>query len=107
MARIEATAEAVVVEGELLEEDCEKFEEALFSLRRSKVTWTTVDLSRVTAAAPGPINLLFAAWLDMFKQKRAPYLDAAEHIWRMLGKAAVDQRFLGKPAASVRIAQPG
>ena len=94
MVLIEAAVDAVVVEGELLEGACEQFGWALDSLRRSGITGATVDLSRVSIAASEPIRLLFALWLDMFKQGRAPHLKAPPYIWQMLGKAAVDQGFL-------------
>ena len=100
MALIEAAVDAVVVEGELLDGACEQFGRALDSLRESGITGATVDLSRVSMAASEPIRLLFAAWLDMYKQGRAPYLKAPSHIWQMLGRAAVDQGFLKRPAAS-------
>lgn len=102
VARIEVGLDSVVVEGRLQKEACEEFEEALDSLRRSEVAWAMVDLSRVTAATAEPIGLLFAAWLDMFKQGRPPYLRVPNHIWRMLGKAAVDHGFSRKSAGSVR-----
>ena len=104
MARIEMGLDSVVVEGKLQQEACEEFEEALDSLRRSEVAWAMVDLSRVTAATAEPIGLLYAAWLDMFKRGRPPYLRAPNYIWRMLGKAAVDHGFSMKSAGS---AQPG
>ncbi len=102
MVHIETTAEEVVVKGELLDEACEEFTKALESLRRSRFTWTAVDLSRVTAATERPISSLFALWLDMFRQRRAPYINAPEHIWRMLGRAAVDQRFISKHTGDVQ-----
>jgi hypothetical protein len=110
MVRIEVAGGAVVVEGELVEEACGEFEQALDSLRWSKVGRPTVDLSRITAAAARPVGLLFAAWLDMFSQGRAPYLKAPPCIWQMLGQAAVDQGFRKRDAqgaSGVRIGRTG
>ncbi len=105
--RIEVAADAVVVEGRLHDDACEEFERALETLKTSSVVWTTVDLSRVTTATPRPIATLFTVWLDLYRQRRAPFLKVSDEIWHMLGKAAVDQGFLRKPATSLRVRQAG
>ena len=105
MARIEAGPDTVVVEGELPEEACEELEEALDALRGSRITLATVDLSRVTTAASKPVGLVFALWLDLFRQGRVLDLVAPGHVWDVLGRAGVDQMFMKKPAPSMRIGQ--
>ncbi len=96
-ARIDVADDAVVVEGELMDDSCGEFERALESLRTSRVIWTTVDLSRVTSAARGPIEVLFTVWLDLFREGRAPFLKATDEVWHMLGRAAVERGFMKKP----------
>ncbi len=103
MVHIEVAADAIVVEGDLLEEACEEFAEALDSLRRSTATRATVDLFGTTAAASKAIGLLFALWLDTFSHGRALHLLAPGYVWAMLGKAAVEHMLTGKPGRGVQI----
>ncbi len=98
MVRIDVAQGAVVVEGALMNEACGQFRSALESLRGSRITQATVNLSRVTIAAREPIGLLYILWLDLSRRGRAPYIDAPAFIWQMLGRIAVEQGLLKRIA---------
>ena len=107
MALVESGPEIAVFEGELMFDDgdegneaCEEFEKALEGLRRSGVKIPIVDLARVTAVSAKPAELLFTMWLDLIGEGRAFVLLAQDHVWEMLGRAAVDQMLVKRPAGA-------
>ncbi len=107
MALLESGPEIAVFEGELVfdegNEACEEFEKALEGLQRSGVRIPTVDLARVTAVSAKPADLLFTMWLDLIREGRAFVLLAPDHVWEMLGRAAVDRMLVKRPASASRL----
>lgn len=100
MVYVEPTDDTVLVVGELLSEQaCARFERALNSLRESAHDVATVDVARVSVIAQKPIDLLFTLWLDLQGQGRALHLLAPDHVWNMLGEAAVNRALVGRTAA--------
>ena len=108
MVYVEPSNDAVVAVGELLSEQaCTRFERALDALRGPAADpvgpttlsgprdIATVDVSGVSIVAERAIDLLFALWLDLHGQGRALRLVAPDHVWNMLGEAAVN-RALGR-----------
>ncbi len=101
MVYVEPTDDTVVVVGDLLSEQaCARFERALGALRESAPDVATVDVSRVSIVAQGPIDLLCGLWLDLFRQGRPLRLLAPDHVWNMLGEAVVNRALGGKTAAA-------
>ncbi len=99
MVYVEPSNDTVVVVGDLLSEQaCARFERALGALRESAPDIATVDVSRVSVIAARSVDLLFALWRDLFRQSRPLHLLAPDHVWNMLGEAAVNQ-VLGRRTA--------
>jgi hypothetical protein len=80
----------------LLECDRGKFREALVRLSASHEPWSTIDMTQVESADPGPIKELFEVWREMYGRGGPPFIDAPDHVWRMLGEAAIKVGMLGQ-----------
>ncbi len=106
---LEAVAGSLVVEGELVfeetDEACERFEEALADLLRSRATIPAVDLARVSAVSSRAAELLFTLWLELLREGRALLLVAPDHAWEMLGRAAVDRMLAERATDAARPVQ--
>ncbi len=101
MVYVEPSGDTVLAVGELLSEQaCARFERALGALRESAPDTATVDVSRVSVIAARSVDLLFALWRDLSSRGRPLHLLAPDHIWNMLGEAAVNQALGGTTAAT-------
>ena len=97
MAIVEVSPGTVVIEGELLDDDCGEFREALEELRKSDVEIPTVDVSRVSAISSMPIGLLVTLCIDLLAEGRWFDLLASDKVWDVLGKVGLSGVFFRRP----------
>lgn len=103
MAIVEVSPDAVVIEGELLDDDCGEFREALEGLRRSEVKVPTVDVSRVSAISSMPIGLLVTLCINLLAEGRWFDLLASDRVWDVLGKVGLSGVFFRRPDSTAQI----
>ncbi len=103
MAIVEVSPGTVVIEGELLDDDCGEFQEALEGLRRSDVEIPTIDVSRVSAISSRPIGLLVTLCIDLLAEGRWFDLLASDRVWDVLGKVGLSGVFFRRPDSMPQI----
>ncbi len=103
MAIVEVSPGGVVIEGELLDDDCGDFQEALEGLRNSDVKVPTVDVSRVSAISSRPIGLLVTLCIDLLAEGRWLDLLASDRVWDVLGKLGLSGVFFKRPDSTAQV----
>ncbi len=97
MAIVAVSPAGDVIEGELLDDDCGEFREALEALRTSNVKVPTVDVSRVSAISSMPIGLLVTLCIRLLEEGRWFDLLASDKVWDVLGKVGLSGVFFKRP----------
>jgi anti-anti-sigma regulatory factor len=92
-----ATAEGVVVTGDLDEGAFMDFEAALNAIRSGKAAVPVIDLQGVPNINSKGIGALVALWVELMDTGRYFDLVASDKVWMTLEKAGVARVFFQRP----------
>ncbi len=97
MGLVKSGPDGFVFEGKVMSEDIDVVENALDTLRDSKVRTPTIDFENVDYIPSRVIGGLIALFVDMKEQGRWFDLKASDKVWETLDTAGVAGVFLKRP----------